>query len=355
MLNISPSFRQIVTKPTRGNKILSVIVTDLGEYYQCPEILPPLKPDIAGCGKPSDHSAPYARVHLDRRTPKEKNYEVKSIRPFPESGILEFGQWIQIESFNCVSSAESSTEKVAAFEHLMAEKVDTTFPSKNIRIYNDDKEFMNDKLRKLRRQKSREYRKHKKSSKFLELQQTYLEMKEANCKEYVQKIEELKNCNLGQFYQKIKKVGSRLGESSDTTFTLPSHLELNLDDKAAAEKIARHFGAISQEFPPINAECLPERVKEKIFHPDVANDVPTIEEYEVYEKFKKRKLKNSTVPGDIPKKLKKEFLAELAKPAASIFNCISSTGMYPRQWVTEYVSPIPKVRPPDPLISGTSV
>ena len=80
---------------------------------------------------------------------------------------------------------------------------------------------------------------------FLELQQKYLEMKEANCKEYVQKIEDLKNCNLGQFYQKIKKVGSTLGESSDTTFTFPVHLELNLDDKAAAEKIARHFGAIS--------------------------------------------------------------------------------------------------------------
>jgi hypothetical protein len=39
-----------------------------------------------------------------------------------------------MESFNCVSSADSSTEKVAAFEHLMAEKVDMTFLSKNIRI-----------------------------------------------------------------------------------------------------------------------------------------------------------------------------------------------------------------------------
>ena len=347
LLNISPSFRQIVTQPTRGNKILSVIVTDLWEYYQCPEILPPLKPDIEGCGKPSDHSAPYARVYLDRCTPKVKNYEVKSIQPFPESGILEFGQWIQTESFNCVSSADSSTEKVDAFEHLMTDKINTIFPSKNIRIYNDDKEFMNDKLRKLRRQKSREYQKHKKSNKFLELQQKYLEMKETNCKEYVMKIEELKNCNLGQFYQKIKKVGSRLGEGGDTIFTLPAHLELNLDDKAAAERIARHFGAISQEFPPINTECLPERLKEKIFDPQIIKDIPTIEEYEVYEKFKKRKLKNSKVPGDIPKKLKKEFLAELAKPASSIFNCITRTGIYPRQWVTEFVSPIPKVRPPE--------
>ena len=172
-------------------------------------------------------------------------------------------------------------------------------------------------------------------------------MKEANSREYIQKIEDLKNCNIGQFYRKIKEVGSKLGEGSDATFTLPGHLELNLNENAAAEKIAKHFSAISQEFPPINAENLPERVKNKIFQPDVSKEAPTIEEYEVYEKVRKKKLKNSTVPGDIPKKLKKEFLPELAKPASFIFNSITSTGMYPRQWVTEYVSPIPKVNPPE--------
>ena len=103
----------------------------------------------------------------------------------------------------------------------------------------------------------------------------------------------------------------------------------------------------SQEFPPINAESLPNRVKEKIFHPDVEKGAPTIEEHVVYEKLKKRKLKNSSVPGDIPKKLKKEFLPELAKPASFIFNCITKSGTYPRQWITEYVTPIPKIHPPE--------
>ena len=126
-------------------------------------------------------------------------------------------------------------------------------------------------------------------------------MKEANSKDYVEKIEELKNCNLGQFYKKIKEVGSRLGESNNSTFTLPDHIDLDIN--IAAEKIAKHFSTISQEFPPIDAESLPQRVKKKIFHSNVTKGAPTIEEHEVYEKFEKRKLKNSTVPGDIPKKL----------------------------------------------------
>ena len=63
--------------------------------------------------------------------------------------------------------------------------------------------------------------------------------------------------------------------------------------------------------------------------------------------LKKRKLKNNSVPGDIPTKLKKEFLPEFTNPITQIFNLITSTGSYPRQWVTEYVTPIPKVKPPE--------
>ena len=58
-------------------------------------------------------------------------------------------------------------------------------------------------------------------------------------------------------------------------------------------------------------------------------------------------MKNSIVPGDIPPKLKKEFLPEFFFPVINIFNSISKTGDYPRQWVTEYVTPIPKVIPPE--------
>ena len=58
--SISPTFRQIVIKPTRGDKILDVLVTDLHTYYQEPFIQPPIKPDNPNEGKPSDQKAPVA-------------------------------------------------------------------------------------------------------------------------------------------------------------------------------------------------------------------------------------------------------------------------------------------------------
>ena len=194
----------------------------------------------------------------------------------------------------------------------MAEKIDDIFPSKEIKVYNSDKEWMNSELRNLRRQKSREYAKHKQSTKFKELQTKYLKLKAKNSKEYIQnEVEALKTMDLKQFFTKIKTVCAKLGECDKSSFTLSSHVEDQLSPEAAAERIAHHFSSISQDYEALDTNSLPERVKSKIFHPDVSKSCPFIEDFEVFEKFKKRGFKSNSVPGDIPTKLKKEFSPEL--------------------------------------------
>ena len=63
---------------------------------------------------------------------------------------------------------------------------------------------------------------------------------------------------------------------------------------------------------------------------------PVLEEYQVYEKLLKSKKPNSLVPGDLPVKIVKEFTPELSVPITKIYNRITKTAEYPRQWVTEY-------------------
>ena len=250
LLDISPLFNQIVTSATRGTKTLSVIVTDLWDYYHNPEILPPLQPDKLGAGKPSDHSAPFARACTDRAARKDKNFVLKTVRPYPESGISEFGRWLGDENFSSLSQAENSTEIVDIFNQNITNKIDAIFPEKEVKIYKGDKEWMTPKLRTLRRQKSREYRKHKGSLKFKQLQKEFLELKEKNSKEYIKKkVEELKSSNLRNFYKKIKDTGSRLGECKSGSFSISSHVEHNLSPDESAERIAQHFSSISKEFP----------------------------------------------------------------------------------------------------------
>ena len=71
-----------------------------------------------------------------------------------------------------------------------------------------------------------------------------------------------------------------------------------------------------------------------------------MEQWEVYRKIKVAKKPNSIIPGDLPVKLVKEFVPELVKPITLIYNQITETGVYPRQWVIEYQTPIPKIKNP---------
>ena len=77
LLCLSSNFKQIVNKPTRQGKILSVMITDLHQFYQEPNIIQPLKPDVNGLGKPSDHSVPVAVPYTDTSKPRKKEFRKK--------------------------------------------------------------------------------------------------------------------------------------------------------------------------------------------------------------------------------------------------------------------------------------
>ena len=62
LLDIDPSFRQIVSNPTYRQSVLDVLVTDIGQYYLVPIIRPPVQPDNPQAAAPSDHSIAFART-----------------------------------------------------------------------------------------------------------------------------------------------------------------------------------------------------------------------------------------------------------------------------------------------------
>ena len=100
-LNISPllaginKLKQIVTKPTHiSNKVLDIILTNMSQLYNVPVIAPPVPPDDPQCGVPSDHSSPIAIPLSSQSDWQPREYIKKVSRPLPESGMLEFGEWI---------------------------------------------------------------------------------------------------------------------------------------------------------------------------------------------------------------------------------------------------------------------
>ena len=64
------SLQQIVTKPTNScGQTLDIIITNLKQYYNCPQHLSPVAPDDPTKGKPSDHDVLLGVPHTDPSVP----------------------------------------------------------------------------------------------------------------------------------------------------------------------------------------------------------------------------------------------------------------------------------------------
>ena len=157
----------------------------------------------------------------------------------------------------------------------------------------------------------------------------------------------LKESDPGKAYATLKRMGAQPGDMLDNgTFTLVNHLKHNLTNKESVERIAEHFAQISQEYPAINQDNLPQNVQLKLSSRLDEMNIPNLDELAVYQKIKKAKKPKAGVPGDLPKTLIHEFAPELATPLCKIFNNIIKTGKWPSDWKVEHGIPLQKVNNP---------
>ena len=111
--------------------------------------------------------------------------------------------------------------------------------------------------------------------------------------------------------------------------------------KECCEKIAEHFARISNEYSPVNLSKLP------AFLP--ALPPPQVSEYEVYQRIKRIKKSKSTLPIDIPDKLRQVCAPSLAEPITTIINNALAQSVYPCIWKQEWVTAAPKITNPETM------
>ena len=112
----------------------------------------------------------------------------------------------------------------------------------------------------------------------------------------------------------------------------------SFDNAECAQKIAEHFAAVSNEYSPVNNQQLP------CYLP--ALPPPQVTEYDVYVRLAKVKKTKSTLPIDIPDKLRRECSPHLAAPLSTIINDSLNQSVYPSLWKHEWVTPAPKITNP---------
>ena len=115
----------------------------------------------------------------------------------------------------------------------------------------------------------------------------------------------------------------------------------NFDNAECANKIAEHFASVSNEYSPVNNELLP------CYLP--ALPPPQVTEHDVYLRLEKMKKTKSTLPIDIPEKLRRECSPHLAAPMSKIINDSLNQSVYPSLWKHEWVTPAPKISNPQEI------
>ena len=228
-----------------------------------------------------------------------------------QSGIDLFGFWIRKTDWKEVFEAKNVDDKAELFQNRLLQKVEEYFPQKTRVISSDDQPFCTEEIKHLKRLKSREYRKNRKSLKWRDLSKQYdTAVKKAKRDFYKKAVKDLKQSKVGQWYSKLKRLCSYDQHKND-----PPVVESlkHLSDKEQAEIIADKFAKVSQEYDPLKTEDI------KI--PDFEKStIPQFTPKQVEKHLKKVKTNKAVPPGDIPPQLIKLFSKELSKPFCHIIN-----------------------------------
>ena len=219
--------------------------------------------------------------------------------------MREFGEWLAKEEWEEMEGVHEPNKKLDVFEEKINDKMDVIFPENSFKVSNQDRPFINWKLKKLKRKVQRLYRRKGRKEEYLKVLKEYQEQFSKASKEYIDtNVAELRETNPAKAADILKKLGGAPCDCCGDVgqFTVLSHQEQNLTSQESMQQILKYFTDISKEFSPLDVSTLPVRVKVKLL--DRQTYTPQIKNYQVYNAIKATKKPRSTrVPGDLPKKL----------------------------------------------------
>ena len=319
------------------------MVTDIGQYYLVPIIRPPVQPDNPATASPSDHKIAFAKANTSSSQQVCRVSKSHTVRPLPDAVIANFASWVQHESWEFVFNGIDSSDMVDRFNFLIQLRLDMHCPTKTVKISNLDGKVSSPAVRQACRRKNREYLKNGNSAKYKELKKDVkAKLKDATAKLLEKQSEQITVKN-NSWLRHVKQLTARPGDQTQSTFTLPQHVEDSLSALESSNRICEYFSLISQEYTPLNTESLPERVKLKLADDPCSH--PYLADHTVYEGLKKGK-KTCSVPGDIPTKILGEFLPELTTPIAAVYREAIASHSWPKAYKKEHHLPINKVPQP---------
>jgi hypothetical protein len=162
------------------------------------------------------------------------------------------------------------------------------------------------------------------------------EVSKAKLDFYRRNIKNLRKAKPGKWYSELKKITSYDQQKAEE-IQVENIQDLPVPEQA--ELIADKFAQVSQEYEKLKTEDIE-------IPSFCVDDIPQFTEEQVKAALSEMDTKKSSVKGDVPAKIFKEFAGELSKPVKDVINSSIIQGIWPDIYKLEIVTPVPKVFPP---------
>ena len=255
-----------------------------------------------------------------------------NVRPLKSSSLLAFEQFIKEHNWSGVLSSTNVNDKVNSFLEEVSDMVDFFFPLKSIKVHEDDKPYINGRIKHLIRKRDKAYQSGRVDHYKILRNLIVSEIRKSKRKFYNENIIGLRNENARKWWKSVKKIVG----ASRHNFTLGNAVSENMSNKQTADYINTFFTSLTKNYPRINsewlsfgsAEYLPkisvQSVARKLFHIDV-NKAPG--------------------PFDPNLKLLKMFPEYFAIPLTDIYNQSFNYKIFPEVWKISNIASVPKLQP----------
>ncbi|KXJ21511.1 hypothetical protein AC249_AIPGENE788 [Exaiptasia diaphana] len=238
--------KQLVDKPTRGDQILDLVITNLPQLYENKSVqtLPPF-----GL---SDHNVVllHPKARPTDRGPSRKTVSKRDTRT---SRKLELGRFFMSADLSLCASADSCETKLNHFVNTIQTGMETIMPVKNCKFHVNDAPWITPEFKKLIKLRQQAFTKGDKVSFSHYRNVVNRERKTLRSKYFASKINDLKFTKPSQWWNAVKRVAGMVPCSSPDSLLSSLHMDAKLDELEIANMINSAFLAPMESFQPLES------------------------------------------------------------------------------------------------------
>ena len=331
----SLNFSQLITKPTRRNNILDLLITDSPNYFMNVDVMPSFDN--------LDHSIIHGMLNL--HPPKTKLFKRKIILYDRGDYQLLNDLLFSVDWDHFFSHFDDLDTLTNSLTELLLEFIERCVPVKQVTIRSRDKPGMTHEVRKLFKTAKKLHKRAKRTGNLTDLEHfrnarrlAKTSFRKAKSKFYQDISEKLTNpatCN--KTYWKLNKLvyGAKSSSKIPDLKDADSDVTKN-EDKAAL--FNRFFAEQCSLASGLDDDQLPD------FHllTDSSLDSITTTPAEVHKILRSLNVSKASGPDGISNKILKECADSLCAPLARLFNMSFQLGQFPSSWKLANVVPIHK-------------